>query len=125
MLRMSGLELCRTIRSEDFGGYVYTILLTSHDRCEDTVAGLAAGADDYVHKPFHPAELAMRVRAGERVLALETREVMIFALAKMAESRDPETGDHLERVRGYARLLADCLGATPSIAMPSIPNSCG
>ena len=87
----------------DLGGYVYTILLTSHDCAEDTVAGFAAGADDYVHKPFHPGELAMRVRAGERLLGLETRDVAIFALAKLAESRDPETGAHLERVRSYAR----------------------
>ncbi len=50
-------------------------------------------------------------RAGERLLALETRDVAIFALAKLAESRDPETGAHLERVRRYSRALAEELGS--------------
>lgn len=103
---MDGLELCRRIRSGDFGGYIYTILLTSRDSKQDIVAGLDAGADDFLTKPFHPEELRVRVRAGERILALETREVAIFAMAKLAESRDPETGEHLERMRGYSRILA-------------------
>ena len=44
----------------------------------------------------------VRLRAGERILALETRDLTIFAMAKLAESRDPETGAHLERVRNYS-----------------------
>lgn len=109
MPRMTGLELCEAIRAEDLSGYVYFILLTGRASADETVAGLSAGADDFIAKPFHPAELIARVRAGERVLALETREVAIFAMAKLAESRDPETGAHLERVRGYSRVLAQQL----------------
>ena len=67
---------------------------------------MSAGADDFVSKPFHPQELLVRLRAGERVLALETREMLIFSLARLAESRDPETGQHLERVQRYSRVLA-------------------
>jgi putative two-component system response regulator len=85
------------------------ILVTSHDSPEATVAGLSAGADDFVGKPFHPSELIARVRTGERILSLETRDVAIFAMAKLAESRDPETGAHLERVRSYCRILAQDL----------------
>jgi len=103
---MDGLELCRQIRRGMFPGYIYTILLTSRDRTQDIVEGLSAGADDFISKPFEPAELLVRLRAGERVLALETRNVAIFALAKLAESRDPETGHHLERIRNYCRILA-------------------
>jgi len=103
---MDGLELCRQIRRGAFPGYIYTILLTSRDRTQDIVEGLSAGADDFISKPFAPAELLVRLRAGERVLALETRNVAIFALAKLAESRDPETGHHLERIRNYCRILA-------------------
>jgi putative two-component system response regulator len=103
---MSGPELCTAIRSEDLDGYVYVILLTAHQEASKRVDGLTAGADDFVTKPFDPKELVARVRTGERVLSLETRDVAIFALAKLAESRDPDTGAHLERVCGYARILA-------------------
>lgn len=113
MPELCGLDLCRQIRSGDFDGYVYVILLTSRDATEDIVAGMSAGADDFVAKPFNTAELLVRLRAGERVLSLETREVALFALAKLAESRDPETGHHLERVQAYSRLLAQKLAESP------------
>lgn len=106
MPEMNGIELCRAIRSEELGGYVYVVLLTSRNGTRDTVVGLSAGADDFVPKPFHPDELVSRVRSGERILSLETREVALFALAKLAESRDADTGAHLERVQCYSRVLA-------------------
>lgn len=109
MPQMSGPELCRKIRSDDIEGYVYFILVTSHNTPEERVEGLSAGADDFIAKPFNTAELVERVRAGERILSLETRDVAIFAMAKLAESRDPETGAHLERVRSYSRVLAQHL----------------
>src|SRR5258708_2923682 len=102
MPKLDGVDLCRRIRAQSSFGYVYFILLTSHDSPQKVVEGMSAGADDFISKPFHPAELLVRIRAGERVLALETRDVAIFALAKLAESRDPETGAHLERVRRYS-----------------------
>jgi putative two-component system response regulator len=108
---MNGLELCRAIRAEELSGYVYTIILTCHRNVAEVVEGLSAGADDFISKPFSPAELTVRVRAGERILSLETRDMAIFAMAKLAESRDPETGTHLERVREYSRVLAKYLGA--------------
>jgi putative two-component system response regulator len=113
MPRLDGIGLCQAIRRGEFAGYVYIILVTSHDSAVETVEGLTAGADDFIKKPFDPAELAMRVRAGERLLSLESREVTIFALAKLAESRDPETGAHLDRVRNYCRVLAQQLAALP------------
>lgn len=103
---MSGPELCRQIRSSSLGDYLYLILLTSHNTTEDKVAGLSAGADDFITKPFEPAELLARVASGERMLSLETHTVVIFSLAKLAESRDPETGAHLERVQHYSQALA-------------------
>jgi putative two-component system response regulator len=109
MPEMTGIELCKQVRAEDLPGYVYFILLTGHDTPQDIVEGLSAGADDFVTKPFRSPELIARVRTGERVLSLETREVAIFAMAKLAESRDVETGHHLERVRSYCKLLAEQL----------------
>jgi len=110
---MDGLELCRTVRSENLPYYVYIILLTGKDGASKTVEGLSAGADDFITKPFNPAELSVRIRAGERVLSLETRDIAIFAMAKLAESRDPETGAHLERVCNYSRILAEHLRGKP------------
>ncbi len=88
------------------------ILLTGHQGSDYAVRGLSAGADDFVAKPFNPAELTVRVRTGERILSLETRDVTIFAMAKLAESRDPETGAHLERMRTFSMLVAQHLLAT-------------
>src|SRR3990172_1013686 len=89
---MDGLELCREIRKRNWYGYVYFILLTSNTGVKNIVSGLKAGADDFLTKPFHPQELVMRLRTGERILGLESRDLMIFAMAKLTESRDNETG---------------------------------
>jgi putative two-component system response regulator len=109
---MTGVDLCRTVREQDMGRYVYFVLLTARDRSASLVEGLAAGADDFITKPFDPDELTARVRVAERIVSLETRDMTIFALAKLAESRDAETGHHLERVQSYSRLLADQLRRT-------------
>ena len=106
MPKLNGVQLCRRIRETPLPGYTYIILVTGHGSTDDIVAGMSAGADDFVPKPFCPEELLARIRAGERVLGLETRDVTIFAMAKLAESRDPETGGHLERIRSYSRILA-------------------
>ena len=116
MPEMNGIELCRRLRADESAGYIYIILLTSHDGTQKIVEGMSAGADDFISKPFDPPELLVRVRAGERVLSLETRDVAIFALAKLAESRDPETGAHLERVRSYSQVLARQLSTHPKFA---------
>ncbi|MCK4601843.1 MAG: response regulator, partial [Phycisphaerae bacterium] len=116
MPEMNGVELCRAIRSEDLGRYIYIILLTCRKGTANTVEGLSAGADDFMSKPFDPSELAVRMRSRERLLSLETRDLTIFAVAKLAESRDPETGAHLERVRSYSKLLAQELSQQEKFA---------
>jgi len=103
---MSGVEICRELRQNVFEHYTYVILLSGRGQRSDVLDGMNAGADDYMVKPFDRRELGARVRAGERVLALETRDLAIFAMAKLVESRDPETGGHLERVRSYCRVIA-------------------
>lgn len=109
MPKLDGLSLCRAVRRQVNAGYVYLILLTTHGSSAEIVEGMSAGADDFVVKPFNQAELIARVRAGGRVLSLEAREMIIFALAKLAESRDTDTGLHLERVQRYSRRLAESL----------------
>lgn len=106
---MSGLEVCRAVRSGDLRRYVYILLLTAHNRTEDLLQGLEAGADDYITKPFNPAELVQRVNTGRRIVRSESSSITVFALAKLVESRDNETGAHLERVQRYCRILAEQL----------------
>lgn len=103
---MTGLELCHRIRSRQLGEYVYFILLTSLNRGQHLCQGLEAGADDFLSKPFDPCELQVRLNVANRVVALENRNLIVYSLAKLAESRDAETGAHLERMREYSRELA-------------------
>ncbi len=68
---MDGLELCRRFREMREDRYGYFILLTSKDEKHEVAAGLDAGADDFLTKPVNAAELRARVRAGQRILAME------------------------------------------------------
>jgi sigma-B regulation protein RsbU (phosphoserine phosphatase) len=67
---LDGLELCRRVRAASLPTPVYLILLTSRTSRQDLVAGLEAGADDYLTKPFDPDELRARIHVGQRTLAL-------------------------------------------------------
>jgi putative two-component system response regulator len=112
---MTGIDLCRYLREQVSLGYIYFIIVTSRATKQDMLEGLSAGADDFLSKPIEPVELILRVRNAERVLALETTSVTLFSLAKLAESKDLETGNHLERMREYARALAEQLMKDPAI----------
>jgi len=109
---MNGIELCRKIRETEGSQYTYLLMVTSKNDVHDIVTGMNAGADDFITKPFIKEELTVRIRAGERILGFETRDLVIFSMAKLAESRDPETGGHLERIRHYSKTLAEAIAQT-------------
>ena len=71
MPKLDGPEVCRTIRETSSRPYTYIALLTSRESKEDLIAGLHAGADDYLTKPCNLEELRARLRTGERILQLE------------------------------------------------------
>lgn len=73
MPELTGVEICRRVRERQIAVPTYIVLLTSKDASVDIVAGLDAGADDYLSKPFDPAELRARLRAGERIVDLQRR----------------------------------------------------
>jgi putative two-component system response regulator len=106
---MSGLQLCRAVRREHMAAYVYIIMLTGVAGAKSRREGLNAGADDFLNKPLDPEDLDVCLNTAARIIALETRDLALFALAKLAESRDPDVGEHLERVQNYALLLASNL----------------
>jgi putative two-component system response regulator len=114
MPRMDGIALSRAIRSQPAIAYTYIIMVTSRNSKQDMLEGLDAGADDFISKPFEPAELLVRVRNAARVLALQTTSVTLFSLAKLAESKDTDTGRHLERIRDFSKILAERLVKDPN-----------
>jgi len=74
MPEMDGLQLCGTIRELEAMqalGNIYFILLTAHNSKEQTIAGLDAGANDYLTKPYHQGELLARIQVGARMLKLQ------------------------------------------------------
>ncbi len=82
---LTGIELCQRIREGAQSSYTYVIILTSNAEKENVVKGLSAGADDYLTKPFHAAELLARVRVGQRLIDLhrqiETKNLLLEELA--------------------------------------------
>ncbi|MFP4106096.1 MAG: HD-GYP domain-containing protein [Phycisphaerae bacterium] len=109
---MSGSDLCRAVRLCEQSSYVYLILVNSGSAAE-AVGAFEAGADDVIGAAHSDQELIARLRAGQRVLSLETQDLVLFSMAKLAESRDPETGAHLERVRNFSRVIALHLSRQP------------
>lgn len=89
---IDGVEVCKTIRQAKKEPFIYIILLTSKDRKADIVEGLAAGADDYVIKPFHIEELQARLRAGRRILELQDRLISSREAMRTRATCDALTG---------------------------------
>ena len=95
---LDGLEVCRRIRQDPTRAHMHVLLITARNGREDIVAGLDAGADDYLTKPFDLEELRARVHVGLRVLALQER---------LAE-RVAELEDALANVKQLRGLLPIC-----------------
>jgi two-component system response regulator MprA len=102
---LDGLEVCRRLRRS--GNRVPVLMLTARDEVENRVAGLDAGADDYVTKPFALEELVARVRALLRRTSDSSKEILRFADLEL----DPGTrevrrdGDAIELTRTEFALL--------------------
>lgn len=97
---MTGPEVCRQIRQQGKEQYTYILLLTSKSLKEDLIAGMEAGADDYITKPFDQHELKVRLRAGTRIVELQTE-----LLATRESLRDQATKDFLTRIWNRSSVL--------------------
>lgn len=89
---MDGIALCKAIRALDSPGYVFIVFLTSKDGKDDIIAGLEAGADDYLTKPFHNSELIARLKTGKRILNLEKSLKKANEEIRTLSITDPLTG---------------------------------
>jgi two-component system, cell cycle response regulator len=118
MPQLDGLGLVRAIRQGRWPGYIYTMLFTGRDSRAHVVAGLEAGADDYLTKPVDPAELLARLKTARRVISLEQNLRAAQQEASRLSITDALTGVYnrrylmeqlpkeLERSRRYGRPLA-------------------
>jgi diguanylate cyclase (GGDEF)-like protein len=88
---VSGIDLCRQIRKSELS-YTYVILLTSISDKQMVVKGLAAGADDYLTKPFDPGELCARIGVGRRIICLQRDIEAKNLLLQEAARTDSLTG---------------------------------
>lgn len=89
---IDGPHLCRLIREKKTDGYVFILLITARDSKTDIVSGLESGADDYLTKPIHPAELVARIHTGIRILNLEQSLKKANEEIRLLSITDPLTG---------------------------------
>jgi two-component system cell cycle response regulator len=92
MPELDGPQVCREIRKKRQEPYVHIVLLTSKESKTDIVEGLESGADDYLIKPFDPAELTARLRTGLRILQLEDKLVEAREEMRFKATYDALTG---------------------------------
>ncbi|MBI4558310.1 MAG: response regulator [Candidatus Hydrogenedentes bacterium] len=140
---MSGYEVCRRLKQNVKTQHIPVVIITGTAEREANIRALDAGADDFLIKPLDSVLLEARIRNSlnakalhdqilryqrlleesnaqlelrihERTTQLErTQQVAVFSLAKLAECRDTDTGEHLNRMRLYARELALELATWP------------
>jgi two-component system cell cycle response regulator len=103
---MDGIDVCRKVRAQESGRPHYIILLTARSDTQDLVAGLEAGANDYVGKPFDPAELRARVDVGRRFVELY-EELLASQLALEHQARTDSLTQILNRGAIVARLCEE------------------
>jgi diguanylate cyclase (GGDEF)-like protein len=97
---MDGVEVCRRVRAAGREPYIYILLLTARTESQDLVEGMEAGADDYLTKPFVAHELRVRLRAGKRILDLQTE-----LMAAREELRIQATHDNLTGIANRGAIL--------------------
>jgi putative two-component system response regulator len=110
---MSGLEVCAELKRNADTRLMPVVLISGEQERETRLAGLDAGADDFLNKPVDPEELRTRVRSLMRLKRLtddlESAESLFLTLGRVIEARDPCTEGHCERLMDYAVMLGNQL----------------
>jgi CheY-like chemotaxis protein len=101
MPQMDGPDVCRRARAELPLANMYLLLVTAREGRGDVIAGLDAGADDYIIKPFDPEELRARIAVGVRILALQQK------LAERVEELQAALSN-VKQLRGLLPICSYC-----------------
>ncbi len=136
MPEMNGYEVCQSLKADEKLKDIPVIFISALNEVLDKVKAFAVGGVDYITKPFQFDEVQARVNTHLKLWHLQqelekhnrqlgklvqtqvkkisdTQMAMIFALAKLAESRDDDSGMHLERVQAFCKKLAEGLAQRP------------
>ncbi|OUL18439.1 two-component system response regulator [Nostoc sp. 106C] len=99
---MDGFEVCQILKQNEHTRLIPVIFITALNDRRSRIRGIEVGADDFLTKPFDRVELAARVKSLVRQKRLnedlDHAEQVLFSVARAIESRDPNTGDHCERL---------------------------
>jgi len=131
----SGVEYLKELKSSKDYSDIPVIMITAVEDSNIKFSCYEIGAVDYITKPFNQRELVLKLKNHLQLISMQnelvtynkylnelvslkvkevlnTRNVTIFALAKLAESRDPDTGKHLIRIMNYCKFIAEELAST-------------
>lgn len=147
MPRLNGYQVCEALKSRPEFAKIPVVLVTGLHEIKDKVRGLEAGADDFLHKPFHPLELRARVksllrikaqsdqlerqnrlladsnllleeRVRQRTIELEELTIGLTAALERANTmNDEDTGNHIKRVCHFSELFARALGLDADVVV--------
>ncbi|MBE9010739.1 two-component system response regulator [Pseudanabaenaceae cyanobacterium LEGE 13415] len=115
---MDGYEVCRRLKQDEHTRLTPIVFITALDDRRSRLRGIEAGGDDFLTKPFDQLELSARVKSLIRQKRLnedlDHAEKVLFSIARTVESRDPNTGDHCERLVMRGKAFGEFLGLTRS-----------
>ncbi len=117
MPEMDGFEVCQRLKQDEQTRLIPVIFITALSDKQSRIRGIEAGGDDFLTKPFDRPELSARVKSliGQKRLNedLNRTEQVLFSLARAVESRDPDTGDHCERLVSLGTAFGQFIKLTP------------
>ncbi|MFO7776083.1 MAG: response regulator [Candidatus Hydrogenedentota bacterium] len=144
--KLGGIEVCRRLKADSGTYHIPIVVITGVSERDTNLQAIDVGADDYLVKPVDAPMLHARIRSCLRAKSLQdqvfeyqhkleeanhnleerirertrqlerTQHVTVFSLARLAESRDTETGEHLSRIRRYVQVLAQQLAESSEYA---------
>jgi putative two-component system response regulator len=108
---MDGFEVCRRLKEDEQTRLIPVVFITALNDRRSRIMGIEVGGDDFLTKPFDRLELAARVKSLVRQKRLnedlDHAEQVLFSIARAVESRDPNTGDHCERLVSMGKAFGE------------------